>query len=280
MGDVGVERFQARIRLLDPVEGGVERVDELAQFRRQGRQLQAPGEFRRRKFLRLIREFAQGLEADTRDPEPQQCRQYDAHQCQADQRHQQVMLGGAEVLRVDGNHEAQRRALFLGCKLADQHLEGIIVTRQAQVALTRGALGKGTNLRIRLTVFVARVAADHPETDALVFFPQQLELGPDLGPMLRRAEAIDRRLQHAVARIQLGTWQQPQATVDLLVQRAADQQKDQQRHQGEHATQAQGDGISDHCGFPACDSPAHSPCHEWCAAACVRTARRAWRAGA
>ena len=35
VGDVGVERFKARVGLLDPLQRGVERVDELIQFRRQ-----------------------------------------------------------------------------------------------------------------------------------------------------------------------------------------------------------------------------------------------------
>ncbi|MOA09603.1 hypothetical protein D3C78_1294460 [compost metagenome] len=98
------------------------------------------------------------------------------------------------------------------------------------VARAQRALGKGTDLRGQVAVFVVWIAADDPETDALVFFAQQVELVVDLHPMLRRAVTADRGFEHAVARIQLGFGQQAQAFVDLLVQGPADQQEHKQRH--------------------------------------------------
>ncbi|MCY1175161.1 hypothetical protein D9M73_153860 [compost metagenome] len=176
-------------------------------------------------------------------------------------------------LGVDGDHEAQRWALVLGREFADQHFQRIGVIRQMHVAHAQWPLGKGADLRGQVAVFVMRIAADDPEADALVFFAQQVELVVDLHPMLRRAVTADRGFEHAVARIEFGFWQQAQALVDLLVQRPADQQEHQQRHQREHCAQTQGDGITGHHG-----SPAHNPCHEWCAAVSLRTARRAWPA--
>ncbi|MNN29250.1 hypothetical protein D3C81_1428470 [compost metagenome] len=184
------------------------------------------------------------------------------------------MLGMEKRFGVDGDHEAQRWALVLGRELADQHFQRIRVLRQMHVARAQRPLGKGADLRGQVAVFVVRIAADDPETDALVFFAQQVELVVDLHPVLGRAVTADRGFEHAVARIQFGFGQQAQALVDLLVQRPTDQQKDQKRHQCEHAAQAQRNGITGHHG-----SPAHNPYREWCAAISLRTARRAWPAG-
>ncbi len=261
--------------MFDAVEGGVERVDELAQLRWQRRQMKAPGEFRWCEFLCFVRQFAQRLETDPRDPEPQQCSQYHAHKRQADQGDQQLVLRCMEVFGIDGDHEAQRWALVLGRELADQRLEWVLEARQQQIAFAGRPLREGTDLRIGIAVLIVWVTAHHPKTNALVFLAQQLEFGGDFCPVVRRAKAIDRGLQHAVPRIQLGARQQPQAPVHLLVERTADQHEDQQRYQREHPAQAQRNGVSRHCG-----SPARNPCHEWCAAVSVRMARRAWRAGA
>ena len=140
---------------------------------------------------------------------------------------------------VDADHEAQGRALVLGRELADQHFQRVGAIRQLHVAHAQRPCGKGTDARCRIAVFVVRIAADDPETDALVFFAEQLELVVDLHPMLGRAVAADGGFEHAVARIQFRFGQQAQAFVDLLVQRPADQQEHQQRHQGEHPAQAQ-----------------------------------------
>ncbi|MNI46642.1 hypothetical protein D3C73_1011160 [compost metagenome] len=187
-----------------------------------------------------------------------------------------MVLGLGKRLGIDRDHEAQRRALVLGRELADQHFQRIGLVGQLQVAHAQRPFGQGPDLWRRVAIFVVRIATDDPEADALVFFAQQLELVVDLHPVFRRAVATDGGLQHAVTRIQLGLRQQAQAFVDLLIQRAADQQEHQQRHQREHAAQAQGYGVTRgaHHG-----SPAHNPCPEWCAAVFRRTARRSWRAG-
>ncbi len=81
---------------------------------------------------------------------------------------------GVKILRVDGDHEAQRRALILGRELAHQGLERMLVARQMQIALAGVPVGKGTDLWVGVAVFVGWVAAHYPEVDTFVLFTEQL----------------------------------------------------------------------------------------------------------
>ncbi|MNS98903.1 hypothetical protein D3C72_1332840 [compost metagenome] len=274
MGDIGVERFQPRVGLFDPLQRGVERVDELIQFRRQRRQSQAPRAQRRGQPLGFMGQFDQRFEPDPCHPIPQRGSHQHADNRQCNQGDQQLMLRLVKGLGVDADHEAQRRALVLGRELADQHFQRVGLIRQLHVAHAQRPFGKSADLRRRVAVFIARIAADDPETDALVFFAEQLELVVDLHPMLGRAVTADGGFEHAVTRVQFRFGQQAKPLVDLLVERPTDQQKHQKRHQREHPAQAQRNRVTGHHG-----SPAHNPCPGSCAAISLRTARRAWPAG-
>ena len=212
----------------------LERIDKLLKLRRQWRHPQASSPQGRREALGFIRQFDQRLEADSRDPVPQRRGHQHTDNREADESDQQLVLGLVERFGVDADHEPQRRALILGRQLGQQHFQRIRMFRQLQIMHAGRALGEGADLRVRLTILVTGISADHPETNALVFLAEQLELGVDLHPMLGCAVTIERRFEHAVTRIQLGFREQAKALVDLLIQRAADQQKHQQRHQGEH----------------------------------------------
>ncbi len=164
-----------------------------------------------------------------------------------------------------------------GRNLADQHLQRVGLAGQVQVADPGRAPGELTYRRLGIAVLILRVATDGPKPQALVFFTEQLELGADFGPVLGVSITIDRRLKHAVARIQLGLGQTANTLVDLLVQRPADQHEHQQGDQGKHRAQTQGDGVQAIRQLKHRAAPARSPCRGWCAAACARTVRPAWR---
>ncbi|MNQ82347.1 hypothetical protein D3C85_973960 [compost metagenome] len=204
VGDVGVEGFEPRVGQVDPFQGGVEGTDELAEFRWQRRQLQTPGQARRCQLLGFLRQRHQWLEADARHPVTQGRGQHDAKRGQADQGNQQSVLGVAEGFGIDTDQKCQGGARCQRRQVADQHFVRVGLARQVQVAHAVGALGKPADRGIRLAVFVGRVAADHPEADAFVFFTEQVELVVDLGPVLKRAVAGQGRFQHAVACFEFG----------------------------------------------------------------------------
>ncbi len=281
VGDVGIERLQAHVGLLQAVQGAVERSHQLAQLGRQRRELQALRQLPRADPPGLLGQPMHRPQAQAGDPVAKQRGQQHTEGGQAEQPFQG---GGPRLMErraVDGGDVGQPRPPLARRQHADPRSQRVPVLRQLQF-VAAGAIGDQPLHRFaEAPVVIARVVAVDPETDQLVLLAQVVQLALQVRPALGQVGMVEHPRDHVEAHVHLALLQALGLAVEDAIEHGADEGEDHHRGAGEHSRQA---GRQGHAHLsptpPAHGSPGRSPCPGWYAAAYSRTDRRAWRAGA
>jgi hypothetical protein len=187
---------------------------------------------------RLDCRISSRLQADARDPRPDEHHRDEARQSERGERRREDAQSTAVRSRVAADDETDCRPIAERPDVARKRAQRRRHAGHRHLTAAVVAAAQFAQRREALAVLEARVVAHHPEPDATVGRRQRVHLGLHPRPAFERAGAFDRVLQVLQVGAQLLELMPIELAREHLVERGADQAERDQRRRGEHGDEA------------------------------------------